>query len=350
MSATDDLKAAGFSDDEVNSFATEKRQSLLAGGFSEDEVNDYLGHQPPNTLSANKAFARAANDSIRLTSGSVSQDLKEGAAAAVEDFRAPFEAAANTGTGLLTGFPAYIGSALLGLAQKHLLGMDVDPKEMAETSQAIATYQPKGPEGLRLAGQLAYPLQLVNEAGEAGGHKVTDVTGSPVAGAITEATIQMLPGILLGEFGRKMGGQTVTADDMKNVAKVVAGPDAPAAAIAATESSLHQTYEKTGIGPFTVADQAKVDPTLRAELADPAVGVPSAFEPYLEKPPEPVVPVPGDGMPLLEMSGDTGEEAKVAKAAEEEGNAPEPAPATPLDIVEVRKRQSVMDSIMECLQ
>lgn len=46
MAAVDDLKAAGFSDDEIRAFVTDKAKTLTSAGFSAKEVTDYLGVAP----------------------------------------------------------------------------------------------------------------------------------------------------------------------------------------------------------------------------------------------------------------------------------------------------------------
>lgn len=312
MSATDDLRAAGFSDAEVNSFASEKRQSLLGAGFSDDEVNDYLGTTPkqPDMAAANKTFASTMwarmKDAVKSP-----VDAAAAGGAAVDPIRtAQLEAGLNAGSGLLFGFPAQVAAGLSGLVAKHALGMDVDPAEMAEHLSKAVTYVPRSPLGIQLTGQVNAPLVALGEGASWSGHKITDLAmkaGLPDsvaagAGAITEQTIALLPGIMLGELGRKMGGQRIDASDMQNAAKVVAGPEAPPASVKAAETSLRATYEKTGIGPFTVLKEAQKDPALAAELVDPKVEVPSQLAQYVEKPPEMSEVRPGDGEPLLDVS------------------------------------------------
>ena len=311
MSRIDDLRAAGFSDGEVSAYATRQRATLASAGFNDDEINSHLGAPlEPDTAAANKAFGAAAANSIRFSGGNLGDDVLTGVKGGLENFAAPFEAAANAGTGLVFGFPAYIGAALSGLVQKHLLGIDIDPKEVAEAVQGIATYKPMTQKGQALAEQVMWPLEKVAEGASYAGHKATDAlvkAGDPggmaaPVGAVTDATVQMLAPMLFGELGRKLGGQTVSAADMKNVAKIVAGTEAPHEAVAVVERSLRAVYDQTGIGPFTVAAEAAKDPALHADLVDPTVEIPKAMEQFVEKAPEPDAPVPGDGLPVLDVS------------------------------------------------
>lgn len=46
MAAVDDLKAAGFSDEEVGAYVNDKAQALTGAGFTTKEVSDYLGVAP----------------------------------------------------------------------------------------------------------------------------------------------------------------------------------------------------------------------------------------------------------------------------------------------------------------
>lgn len=337
MSNLADLKAAGFSDDEVAGYASQQRQTLAGAGFSDAEITAHLGapapRPAPDTAAANKVFARTLGDVFSSVEGakSAASQVGEGAMKTVTDLGslyAPIEAALNAGTGLLFGFPAYVGGGLGGLVSKHLLGMDADPKELAETMSKLVTYQPQTERGIRLTGNVMMPLTKLMEGAEAGGHAVTDVApaaaeesarhraqfgtpsfaqsqpdtterraadvkfaqgAAPVLGAITDASIQMLTPLVAAELGRKMGGQTVGPQDMTNAAKVIAGTDAPPHVIDSVESSLQSVYSKTGIGPFTLLDAAKKDPQLRAELADPNVDVPSALQLFIPEEEKPAV-------------------------------------------------------------
>lgn len=279
-------------------------------------------HPEPNMAAGNKTFSRVLGDS--LTKIKAANDQAEAAYKSVGEYTrpagqtvedigsvyAPVEAALNAGTGLLFGFPAYVGGGLGGLVGKYLLGNDADPKELAETMQKIFTYQPMTERGARLSGNVMLPLQKLQEGSQFVGERATDLATKAGAsddtaaavGAVTDSTIQMLAPALLGELSRKMGGQTVSRADMANVAQVVAGPDATPGQVHAVQSSLHSTYEKTGIGPYTVMEQALKDPAVHADLVDPAVDVPKAFEQYVDKPEAVPGPVPGDGAPLLDPS------------------------------------------------
>ena len=241
----------------------------------------------PNHPQATHTFARTLGNAV----GSAVNTMKEGSSRSMETLGdigqvyPVIEAGLNAATGVLFGFPAYVGAGLGGLAGKYLLGNEADPKALAEMMQQLFTYQPMTERGIRLSGNVMYPLQKLMEGSDFTGEKVTDFavnhgasdTTATWSGAITSSTLQMIPGVLLGEFGRKMGGQTITNNDFANTSKIIAGSEATPADVHSVETSLRATYDKTGIGPFTVMDEAMKSPSIKSELLNPSVDVPKPF-------------------------------------------------------------------------
>lgn len=317
----------------------------LPDGFQLDQPTPPRAE--PNMGAANRAFSHVLGDSL--------SQMGEGAMKTVKDIGsvyAPIEAALNAGSGLLLGFPAYIGGAIGGLADKYLLGQDVDPKEMADTMQKVFTYQPLTEAGQRLSGNVLMPLEKLNQGADELGYHAVDLATklhasdsvAAAAGAVTSASIQMLTPTLLGELGRKMGGAKISGEDMKNVATEVAGPKANPAQVEAAENSLHAVYEQTGISPFTVAEDARANPDIRSDLVDPKVEIPKDYEQYLEKPAPQAEPLPGDGLPLLDLENPAN---KISESADDVNN-PEAVDATksessPTD--QVNSRSSAVEDI-----
>lgn len=275
MGAMQDLAAAGFDPAEVNAFAAQKRTALLSGGFSAKEANDYLGDSgDPDLAAGNKSLARTIGNAMKPAL----QTVKD-----MSTVYAPVETGLNAATGLLFGFPAYIGGALGGLTAKHVLGMDVDPKEMAETISRVFTYVPKTEAGQRLTGNVMLPLDLLQKGAEWTGQAVTRAGmalnapegATATAGAVTDATIQMLPAVLLGALGRRMGGNIPASEDFTNTAKIIAGDGAEQHTVANVEAKLRATYEATGIDPITVAEDAKRNP----QVAEALTAAPKEGEP-----------------------------------------------------------------------
>jgi hypothetical protein len=298
MGQLDQLAAAGFSQQEMDGYAAQQRQQLSAGGFSDQEISSYLGGaQPehPDSGEANKAFAQTVGNHLVDTHNLINVGTGKDAMQTMTDIGtvyAPLEAALNVATGTIFGFPAYIAGGAAGLADKFIMGdKTMDPAALAEKLSSAVTYQPKTQAGQRLAAAAQYPLQVLNDSGEAAGNKVADIgqslglsnTTASWAGAFTAAAIQTLPAVLLGELGRKMGGQRITADDMQNTARVIAGPDAHPDTVQSVENSLRATYQQTGIGPYTVLEQSRINPQIADDLKNPDIGVPPAFEQYARR-------------------------------------------------------------------
>ncbi|KUY52373.1 hypothetical protein WS45_24960 [Burkholderia sp. RF2-non_BP3] len=283
----------------MNDYASSQRQTLKAAGFSPQDIDSYLGGQPaqphPDASEANRSFAQAVGNSFVDSHNLINVGTGRDAMQTMKDIGTvygPLEAALNVSTGMAFGFPTYIGAGAVGLFDKYVLGdKSMDPEAMAEKLSRAVTYQPHTEAGARLAGAAQYPLEVLNNAGMEAGYKVANVgeraglsnTAASWAGAFTAAAIQMLPAALLGELGRKLNGQRITTEDMQNVAKVTAGPDAAPETVQSVENSLRATYQQTGIGPYTVLEQARIDPAIADELKSPDVSVPTAFQPYMRR-------------------------------------------------------------------
>lgn len=204
----------------------------------------------------------------------------------------PIEAATNLLTGAAGFIVGDLGVGAGAAFDREVMGdTDVDPQYWADKVSQAMTYQPRTEAGQRLASAAGEPFAISARAGlkigQWGTNELT-ASGHPDAavavGAVTNATIQMLPAIISGELMRKVGGQVVDSKDMANSAKVIAGPGATPETVQTVENSLRATYAKTGIGPFTILQEAQRDPNLTAELKDPDVSVPSKLQPYVRTP------------------------------------------------------------------
>jgi hypothetical protein len=93
--------------------------------------------------------------------------------------------------------------------------------------------------------------------------------------------------------------------------------------VLAVEKSLKAIYSETGIGPFSVAEAAKVDSNVRADLLDPNKDIPDAFQPLIpEKPNEAAEP------PIPQIDLSTSEQKiadEVSQQAVDAGYTPEQA-------------------------
>lgn len=250
----EEARAQGYTDEEIGAFVRPKVQEALDNGYSQDDINKYLGIRQPDNEQANTSLASSiANAAV--------QDVAD-----IATITGPVEAAISISTGFMFGFPAYLGAAVGGIGRTIFGdGTLKEAKQIAEQISSAVTYMPQTEAGQRLTETTLYPLTKLGEAGQAGGKKVADVTDSPVAAAITEATIQMLPIMLLGSLARKLSGKTVAHEEIHDAARQIT-KDASPKATAMIETKLTDLYEKTGVDPKAVMDAARTDPTVIPDL------------------------------------------------------------------------------------
>lgn len=247
----------------------------LPPGFQADSLPEgFVVDQPPEPDHA-KANASLASNVAALTESRGEKAMNKAA---------PIEAALTIGSGMVLGFPAYLGGGLGTLAARSMgIGdPDQDPQEVAKRYADAVTYHPFSEKGKRLAETLLSPLTLLNEKAEQAGHGVTDLTGSPTAGALTEATIQMLPAPFIGALGRRLSGKTPTNESIRDTATAMTGT-AETAPVDHVAAKLQAVYEKTGLDPEIVFQEAQSDPTILQDLASSNIEVPKTFKDILSK-------------------------------------------------------------------
>ncbi len=245
----------------------------LPAGFQVDSLPQGFvldgprGGPDPDHAKANESLAKNLVDFSKRTAQT---------AADVGSVYPAVETALNVGSGIALGFPMYLGAGVGTLMARGMGLSEEDPQEVAKKYSAAVTYQPMTEAGKRLTETALLPLNALMEAATPTGHKVTDVTGSPAAGALTEATIQMLPAVLLGTLGRRLSGNTPTRESAVTTAEAIGGTADPAAA-GPLANKLTTIYEKTGIDPQAVFKAAQSDPTVLQDLASSNVEVPKAI-------------------------------------------------------------------------
>jgi len=166
-----------------------------------DGANDWIA--PPRSASGANDWVAPAKQSDDWVAPPEAQ--KTGGALRTAENIGLVYPAVEAGLNLLTqpqGFGGYLAGAIGGLENKYLLGGKTDPKEFAEKVYNAVTYQPQTQRGQELASTAMSPLAWWNELAEKVGHWVADVTGSPVMGAVTEATGQMAPSFVGGPLAR----------------------------------------------------------------------------------------------------------------------------------------------------
>lgn len=212
---------------------------------------------------ANASLARFVGDALKPAGQTILD---------VAQLHASIETALNVTTGMVLGFPTYLATVVA----THPRGIGLDEPDADRIAKQLAeavTYQPMSVTGQRLTAQTLYPLTKLTEASKVGGEKVADVTGSAMAGAFTEATIQMLPAPLLGSLGRRLAGKVATTDTIRDTARVLAKEDDPLY-WRPVSKKLETVYEETGIDPQSVYEASQGDPTIVQDLASSNRSIP----------------------------------------------------------------------------
>ncbi len=121
----------------------------------------------------------------------------------------------DTGMALVSGAAAPIIGGLAGLVGAAMPGPEGQGANFARRTQEALTYEPQTPIGKGVVKTISYPFEKLAEGADVAGGKVTDVTGSPLAGSAVNTAIQSIP-MLVGKVSKKVapGGElpsTVTA-------------------------------------------------------------------------------------------------------------------------------------------
>lgn len=106
------------------------------------------------------------------------------------------DAVAEAGLSLASGAIGSIPAGLAGIAGTVLPGPEGQGADFVRKVQEATTYQPRTPLGRKMVEVATYPFEKLAEGADIVGGKVTDVTGSPAAGATVNTAIQAAPALL----------------------------------------------------------------------------------------------------------------------------------------------------------
>ena len=315
MGPIDRARAEGYTEEEIQAHLAPKIAAAQAEGYSPEEIGKHLGVKPIDHGAATNAMAaRVQREITTAQDGAKKRTALQEMGQTVKDTAtvyAPIEGALHLATGIAGGFPAYLAGGIGGLIARHTYSPDTDPKEIATKFAEAMTYKPRTDAGERFTSALTYPLRTLMEWSESAGKKVADKTDSAVAAGITEATIQMLPAFLIPAFGRMTHGKAPTNSDFHTNAKEVVdartpqtvpveGVEISMAASAARDpvitkdiaARFQEVYEKTGIDPATLKQEALQDATVLPDLVSSNLEVPRALGGKPPPPPEPPASIP----------------------------------------------------------
>lgn len=146
---------------------------------------------------------------------------------------APIVGPAETLLQLGTGSVAMplAGLAGIGAAATNAIGLtDTPAADVVNKVAGGLTYQPRTQAGQAVSRVVSWPFEKLAQGADWAGQKVSDATGSPAAGAATNAAIQVLPAVALG---RTMPKRAATKP-----AAAAASPEAVARSYVASNTSL----------------------------------------------------------------------------------------------------------------
>lgn len=178
----------GYSDREIADHLAKGRKFDIEGARKEGYSDgDIIGHLSKSRPAPQPKAAEKPNIFRR----------------AVDQVKAPFEAAMSLGSGMV----AQPLSGIAGLAMEALGGSGADT---VRGVQEALTYQPRGEPGRRLVDIASYPFQKMEEAAHSAGGVVTDYAG-PEAGTAANVSLQAIPAVFLGGLSRLRGARAPAA-------------------------------------------------------------------------------------------------------------------------------------------
>lgn len=303
MAAIDDLKAAGFSDEEIGAYVKDKSQALAGAGFSTKEVSDYLGVAP--------AIQPAGKPRVAKNMGEAWDAGYQRSLAGLIDRSAPPEIvidahenpwyqrwAANLSTVVNEapeGIAGAIGGAKLGGAAGSPLGPVGAGVGAAIGGGAGAMYLPavireayakSVREGsitskadwlsrigiaLKNAGTAEVQMQAAKEGAVGMALGGVGKAAGPLIGKVTSSTAAKIGGTVAAEVATAaiapaaIEGRLPETHEWIDAATIVAGFKGVTAAPAVAGKML-RTWEKTGRTPTEQLGDMARDPTIREDL------------------------------------------------------------------------------------
>lgn len=318
------LKEAGFNDQEIQDYVAKESKQLLNAGFSNQEVNQYFGIKEPDTTEI-KSYWQSIKDSIVQPVVQVGKKKEEGITAIKKEFDFDYDLY------LERGFGKSINSLRKAYETTGVLPEVFTTKE-PENTNYIAGFVERGATlfadlpyylGGALAGSPAGPIGATAGAGLVGGGiremyitalQKGDVdtfeewwkifTNEGIKAGATEAAQLVVASKLpsfLGPVGKnyfgKLTGQVV---GFEGTGALIKG-ELPTkddliystgffAAFGLGELGARKAIEqvkKTGKKPAEVYEDTIVDPTIREDIGSKNIEIARTYEPIVEKKVEP---------------------------------------------------------------
>jgi hypothetical protein len=344
MTQIDNLRAAGFSDEEVGQWEADERAKLSGAGFNEEEIGSYFGKKTFNDQPVKDYFEKSIGDAAQAAKGDGTTEPKP------FTFGDAFEAGwQNSVTGLMdrgkapdVTLPddsawyqrlAFNTATIAGDVPAMVGGFVIGGGAGAGTGPGAAITGAAGafamPAALRATMMDAYTKGEFKTPGEfverAGGIMVDTgkawITGAATGGAgvgaravLPQATTTMgsvfrstavttAEVATMATASRAMEGELPHAQDFLDAALVVGAFHGVAKTTKAVSQKFRDVYSQTNKKPLEVLNDMQNDPTVKQDMLADNVPVPSVYkdmvDPYFKQPEptpkaaEPVKPEPG---------------------------------------------------------
>jgi len=296
----EDMQAAGFSDEEIGSWAAQERNTMGAAGFSEAEIDTWFG-RPPLDTGPIKALV---NENIKAA---IKPETPDGQPKPVKDFyealdlgfqhsvsglmkakpenkvldeNAPMASRIASSVGTLAGdLPYMVGGALVGMgggpigAAGGAFGLP-----MGMRSILMDAYERGSSTTFGDFWDIASGAIIETAKGWVTGAATAGVGGAVAAAPIASPTIRA-GATLLSEVGTMvtvgsaLEGHVPKAQDFVDAAILVGGLKG-ATGVAA---KLRGIYAKTGTSPDVVLKDIERDPTIQGQLVSENIAIPDTY-------------------------------------------------------------------------
>lgn len=234
-----DLRAAGFGDDEIGAWATDKRKTLFDAGFKDNEIDSYFVGGPVVPDGVPPAME------ARLNAGQEARKREGGLLQTVPHF-ADMMSSPDGRTKLWDSVKKYPGEFISGMVDQVKV-----PGEVAKGNLDLNT-----PEGMDQAIGLGALVGLgrLNKLSATG-----KTSGLAVATGDHVARIDRGP---MGEIRDLPIGGLPKSEDFVSTAKSIAGDETPPL----VQEKLVTLYQEHGIHPAEVAHDAATNPVIMQKL------------------------------------------------------------------------------------
>lgn len=387
LTEENEMRAAGFQEDEIETWKRDTQQEMMDSGFSVKEVDEYFGVKEMDPAPLKKVFnenlkglnqqeekgapveplASPSSDPTAIPGTTELNDVKKSPVAAksfIEAFEAGWQTSVTglfingkvpetvlpehapmfyniaSGIGTVAGdIPAMIAGSLAGAP----IGAAGGPLGMAVTGAAASFALPTAIRETLMDSYEKGEFKSFSDFWERASQIFIETSKGAVIGAATGGVGGALGKVITPAVSPLVKGTAVTGSEiatMVSVGKAIEGEmpnpeDFIEAGIlvgamhgaAKGAGKLRSIYGKTGLKPEQVAQDAMIDPVIKQELLSENIQVPKAYEKMVEGPKQEVIelkPEPVKTEPAPKTELQTAQEKVLSQIGEKAEKVSEP--------------------------